>query len=73
MKATGGKDTRPVMVVFGDSQTENGEVSASNYLLYSSRGYWTHCLAEVKWPFDVVAVSGFPGETTQQLDRKSVV
>lgn len=58
---------RPVMVVFGDSQSENGELTSATYKIYSSRGYWTHCLAEVKWPFDVVAVSGFPGETAQQL------
>lgn len=59
--------TRPVAVVLGDSQSENGEVVSGIYNIYSSRGYWAHCLAEVKWPFEVAAVSGFPGETTQQI------
>lgn len=57
----------PTMVVFGDSLTENGEITSATYSLYGLRGYWVHCLAAVKWPFKVVAVNGYPGETTQQL------
>lgn len=65
---SGAPFARRTLVVDGDSQSKNGDVvSAGAYRLLSSRGYWVHCLAEIGWPYDVVAVSAVPGETMQQI------
>ena len=58
---------RRTLVVDGDSQSKNGDVVSGTYRLWSSRGYWVHCLAEIGWPYELLAVSAVPGETMQQI------
>lgn len=64
----GSSIARRTIVVDGDSQAKNGDIaSAGAYRLLSSRGYWVHCLAEIGWPYELLAVSAVPGETMQQI------
>lgn len=65
--AGGVEAIRPRLLADGDSQSKNGDVQAAGYRIFSSRGYWVHCLAEIGWPYELVAVPAVPGETMQQV------
>lgn len=64
---TPGGLARQSLVIDGDSQTANGYQVTATYKLFTNRGWWVHCLAQMGWPYEVVNVPAVPGENMQQI------